>query len=88
MRLLRNTTQTEHFMVGGMRILYNKNYQSYVANGHKGVEISLSNGKKKFIGTPQPESLIERLNIKYVYALQPIDQNDRQTNGRRRTPKL
>jgi hypothetical protein len=48
----------------GMGIPWNKNYKSYTVKGYKGVEISLSNGKKTFIGTQQPESLIASLNIK------------------------
>lgn len=57
-----NTDRTFHGW--GMGIPWNKNYQSYTVKGYKGVEISLSNGKQIFIGTQQPESLIESLNIK------------------------
>ena len=56
-----NTDRTFHGW--GMGIQWNKNYRSYTVNGYKGVEISLKKGKEIFIGTQQPESLIESLNI-------------------------
>ena len=56
-----NTDRTFHGW--GMGIPLNKNYKSYTVKGYKGVEISLNDGKKIFIGTQQPKSLIESLNI-------------------------
>lgn len=46
----------------GLGITWSRKYKSYTVKGYKGVEISLTNGNKIFIGTQQPETLIENLN--------------------------
>jgi hypothetical protein len=47
----------------GLGISWNRKYKSYTVTGYKGVEISLKDGKKIFIGTQQPETIIKSLNI-------------------------
>lgn len=47
----------------GFGISSNRKHKSYTVKGYEGIEISLNDGKKIFIGTQQPESLIESLKI-------------------------
>lgn len=48
----------------GMGFSWSRKHKSYTVKGYKGVTISLKDGNEIFIGTQQPESLIESLNIK------------------------
>jgi hypothetical protein len=47
----------------GLGISWSRKYKSYTVKGYNGVEISLNDGKKLFIGTQQPETFVESLNI-------------------------
>jgi len=44
-------------------ISWSGKYKSHTVKGYNGVEILLKNGKEIFIGTQQPETLIENLKI-------------------------
>lgn len=65
---IKNATIKEYntdrsFHGWGLGITWNRKYKSYTVKGYKGVEISLKDGMKIFIGTQRPEDLIENLNI-------------------------
>lgn len=65
---IKNVTVKEYntdrsFHGWGLGISWNRKYKSYTVKGYKGLEISLKDGMKIFIGTQRPENLIENLNI-------------------------
>ena len=65
---IKNATTKEYnkdrsFHGWGLGISCSKKYKSYTVKGYKGVEISMQDGQRIFIGTQRPETFIESLNI-------------------------
>lgn len=46
-----------------MGFSWSKKHKSYTVKGYKKVKISLKDGTELFLGTQQPETLIENLKI-------------------------
>ena len=57
-----NTDRTFHGW--GMGIPLNKNYKSCTVKGYKGVEISLNDGKKIFIGSSKADEMHQQLKTR------------------------